>query len=246
MKIAKWLTGGLGWAFGGPIGGLLGFMLGALIDEAAVDDTPRVEGKKGGQQQRTRQGDFGVSLVILTAAMMKADGKVLKSELDYVRGFFVRSFGEGKAQELILLLREMLKQDFNLREVCMQIRMYMNYAERLQLVHFLSGLAAADGDVNANETDTLNKIRYYLGVNQNDYHSVKATYKHTIESDYEVLEITATATDDEVKKAYRRMAIKYHPDKVAHLGEDVQKGAKEKFQRLNQAYENVKKYRGIS
>lgn len=246
MKIAKWLTGGLGWAFGGPIGGLLGFMLGALIDEAAVDDPPRVEGKKGGQQQRTRQGDFGVSLVILTAAMMKADGKVLKSELDYVRGFFVRSFGEGKAQELILLLREMLKQDFNLREVCMQIRMYMNYAERLQLVHFLSGLAAADGDVNASETDTLNKIRYYLGVNQNDYHSVKATYKHTIESDYEVLEITATATDDEVKKAYRRMAIKYHPDKVAHLGEDVQKGAKEKFQRLNQAYENVKKYRGIS
>ncbi|UPT66503.1 MAG: TerB family tellurite resistance protein [Sphingobacteriales bacterium JAD_PAG50586_3] len=246
MKIAKWLTGGLGWAFGGPIGGLLGFMLGALIDEAAVDDTPRIDGKKGGQQQRTRQGDFGVSLVILTAAMMRADGKVLKAELDYVKSFFVRSFGDDKAQELILLLREMLKQDFNLREVCMQIRMYMNYAERLQLVHFLSGLAAADGDVNANETDTLNKIRYYLGVNQNDYHSVKATYKQSIESDYEVLEITATATDDEVKKAYRRMAIKYHPDKVAHLGDDVQKGAKEKFQRLTQAYENVKKYRGIS
>jgi DnaJ like chaperone protein len=116
----------------------------------------------------------------------------------------------------------------------------------LQLVHFLSGLAAADGDVNAYETDTLNKIRYYLGVNQNDYSSVKATYTQSIESDYLVLEITSTATDDEVKKAYRRMAIKYHPDKVAHLGEDVQKGAKEKFQRLNQAYENVKKYRGIS
>jgi DnaJ like chaperone protein len=249
MKIAKWLTGGLGWAFGGPIGGLLGFILGALIDEAADDDAPRVgEGTKrsGQQQQRTRQGDFGVSLVILTAAMMKADGKVLKSELDYVKSFFVRSYGEAKAQELILLLREMLKQDFSLREVCMQIRSYMSYAERLQLVHFLSGLAEADGDVNAYETDTLNKIRYYLGVNQNDYHSVKATYSHSIESDYLILELASTATDEEVKKAYRRMAIKYHPDKVAHLGDDVQKGAKEKFQRLNQAYENVKKHRGIS
>jgi DnaJ like chaperone protein len=247
MKIAKWLTGGLGWAFGGPIGGLLGFILGALIDEAADDDTPRVEGgKRGGQQQRTRQGDFGVSLVILTAAMMKADNKVLKSELDYVKDFFTRSFGQAKAAELILLLREMLKQDFSLREVCMQIRSYMSYAERLQLVHFLSGLAAADGHIDDAETDTLNKIRYYLGVNQNDYHSVKATYKHTIESDYEVLEIEATVSDEEVKKAYRRMAVKYHPDKVAHLGEDVQKGAKEKFQRLTQAYENVKKYRGIS
>lgn len=246
MGFAKWLAGGLGWAFGGPIGGLLGFALGALIDEAADDGIPKINKTAGGGQQRTRQGDFGVSLVILTAAMMKADAKVLKAELDYVKTFFVRSFGEAKAQELILLLREMLKQDFSLREVCVQIRAHMSYAERLQLVHFLSGLAAADGHVDDAETETLNKIRYYLGVNQNDYHSVKATYKHNIDSDYTVLEITKEATDDEVKKAYRRMAVKYHPDKVAHLGDDVQKGAKEKFQRLNQAYDNIKKHRGLN
>lgn len=243
MKFAKWLAGGLGWAFGGPVGGLLGFALGALIDEAADDST--VTGNGAGNNQRTRSADFGVSLVILTAAMMKADAKVLKAELDYVKAFYIRSFGEKKAQELLLLLREMLKQDFSLREVCLQMRQHMTYPERLQLLYFLTGIAEADGHIDPNETATLNKIRTYLGLNPHDYQSVKATYRHDITSDYEVLEVTVQATDDEVKKAYKRMAIKYHPDKVAHLGEEVQKGAKEKFQRLNQAYENIKKSRGI-
>lgn len=244
MKFAKWLAGGLGWAFGGPIGGLLGFALGALIDEAAVDNSGRIgQGPTGNQQ--TRGGDFGVSLVILTAAMMKADAKVLKSELDYVKAFYVRSFGEAKAAELLLLLREMLKQDFSLREVCLQMRQYMSYEERLHLLYFLTGLAEADGHVDGNEQDTLNKIRMYLGLNPHDYQSVKATYRHDLTSDYAVLEITKEATDEEVKKAYKKMAIKYHPDKVAHLGDDMQKSAKEKFQRLNQAHDNIKKSRGI-
>lgn len=246
MKFAKWLAGGLGWTFGGPIGGLLGFALGALIDEAAEDGGGHAKINSGSQQQRTRSGDFGVSLVILTAAMMKADGKVTKAELEYVKAFFVRSFGEAKAQELVLLLREMLKQDFSLREVSLQIRQFMTYPERLQLMYFLTGIAEVDGYVDENETDTLNKIRMYLGLNPNDYQSVKATYRHDIKSDYDVLEIDMQATDEEVKKAYKRMAVKYHPDKVAHLGDDVQKAAKEKFQRLNQAYDNIKKSRGIN
>lgn len=248
MGFAKWLAGGLGWAFGGPVGGILGFALGALIDEATdTADIPKVEAGQGGNKRHnTRRGDFGVSLVILTAAMMKADSKVLKSELDYVKDFYVRSFGEKQAQELILLLREMLKQDYSLREVCMQMRTHMSYAERLQLVYFLSGVASADGVVDAAETDTLNKIRYYLGLNANDYESVKATYRHDLTSDYKVLEVDSSATDEEVKKAYKRMAVKYHPDKVAHLGDEIQKSAKEKFQRLNQAYENIKKHRGIN
>lgn len=178
--------------------------------------------------------------------MMKADGKVTKGELDYVKAFYVRSFGEAKAAELVLLLREMLKQDFSLREVALQIRQYMTYAERLQLLYFLTGIAEVDGYIDANETDTLNKIRLYLGLNPHDYQSTRATYRHDIKSDYEVLEITLQATDEEVKKAYKRMAVKYHPDKVAHLGDDVQKAAKEKFQRLNQAYDNIKKSRGMN
>ncbi len=67
-----------------------------------------------------------------------------------------------------------------------------------------------------------------------------------INSAYKVLEISPEATDDEVKAAYRKMAVKYHPDKVAHLGDDIQHAAKEKFQHLSAAYEEIKKQRGMN
>jgi DnaJ like chaperone protein len=60
------------------------------------------------------------------------------------------------------------------------------------------------------------------------------------------LEIDSSASDELLKKAYRKMAIKYHPDKISHLGEEFQNAAKEKFQKVNDAYETIKKERGIS
>jgi DnaJ like chaperone protein len=61
-----------------------------------------------------------------------------------------------------------------------------------------------------------------------------------------VLGIEPSATEEEIKKAYRQMAIRYHPDKVAQMGEEYQKGAKEKFQQVQDAYDNIKKSRGIA
>ena len=70
-------------------------------------------------------------------------------------------------------------------------------------------------------------------------------YKDT-DSAYDVLEISPNATDDEVKSAYRRMAMKNHPDKVATLGPDVQKAAEEKFRKIQEAYETIKRQRGMN
>ena len=74
----KWIGGGLGWAFGGPIGGILGFMFGSMVDGM---------NRGTAEYTGTRTGDFSVSLMVLAAAVMKADGKVVKSELDYVKNF---------------------------------------------------------------------------------------------------------------------------------------------------------------
>ena len=63
---------------------------------------------------------------------------------------------------------------------------------------------------------------------------------------YEVLGVDKNASPDEIKKAYRRMAMKYHPDKVNNLGEDMKKSATEKFRSINAAYENIKNIRGIN
>ena len=145
-KYGKWVGLGLGWALGGPIGGVLGLVFGSMFDgmqsgtyEYQAGAHPY--GTAGQQQTRTRPGDFAASLVVLAAAVMKADGKVVKAELDYVKQFFNQQFGGQLAGENILLLREVLKQDINVRDVATQIKQFMDHSARLQLLHFLFGIS---------------------------------------------------------------------------------------------------------
>lgn len=236
-RYTKWIAGGLGWALGGPIGGILGFVFGSMVDGmSSAVDTPT----------QTQEGDFSVSLLILSAAIMKADGKIVKAELDYVRSFYLRNFGEEKTARDMLLLREILKQDINISEVCLQIRRHMAYAERLQLLHYLFGIANADGLAHASEMQTISQISYYLGINASDLASISSMFFKDTNSAYKILEITPEATDEEVKKAYRKMALKHHPDKVSHLGDDVRKSAEEKFREIQSAYEDIKKQRNLN
>lgn len=247
IKFGKWLGGGLGWAFGGPLGGVLGFALGSAFDARDItvqEGTPTSSYKR--QAAAPSVGDFAVSLLVLSAAVMKSDGRTLKSELDFVKDFLAKQFGEQKAQELAFMLREILKQEIPLHDVCLQIKHYMPHAQRLQIVHYLFGISKADGHVHELELQTIHTISNYLGVSAADFNSLKAMYFKDVNSDYKILEIEASASDDEVKKAYRKMAVKFHPDKVASLGEEVQKAANEKFQKVGQAYENIKKQRGFS
>ncbi len=237
-KYGRWIAGGLGWAFLGPIGGVLGFMLGSAIDTVEIE--------KGNVRGTTRQGDFVMSLLILVAAVMKADGKILKVELDYVKGYLVKSFGVGRASEAITMLRDILKQNISVEEVCQQIQHNLDYSSRLQLMHFLFGIAQADGAISESELNLIDKISYYLKIQSGDYNSIKSMFIQSTESSYKILDLSKDASDDEVKKAYRKMAVKYHPDKVSYLGEDVQEAAKEKFQKLSEAYEKIKKERAFA
>ena len=248
-KYAKWLGGTFGWAFGGPIGALMGFALGSLYDSASGDilswDDPQI-GTGERKQGRTTTGDFEASLLILTAAVMTADHSVKKAELEFVKRFLVGQFGEAKAQQQLILLREILKRPIEIKEVSMQIRAFMDHSSRLQLLHYLFQLANSDNEIHGNEIDMLTRIATYLGISKPDFMSIKAMFLvQNDENVYQILEITKAATDEEVKKAYRKMAVKYHPDKVSHLGPEHQDAAKEKFQKLNEAYERIKKERGF-
>lgn len=253
VKFGKWLGGSLGWALGGPVGALVGFAIGSLFDTAEITSVEETQERTYTDNQRrshhrfdTGPGDFSVSLIVLSAAVINADGKVLKSEIEFVKAFLIKQFGLEKTKQLMLLLRDLLQKQIIVPDVCLQIRRHMDYATRLQLMHYLIAVCNADTELSQNELRVLEQIASHLHINMNDIQSLNAMFKQDENADYTILEIEKNCNDDEVKKAYRRMAIKYHPDKVSHLGEEHQKAANGKFQRMQQAYENIKKRRGIA
>lgn len=233
----KWIGGGLGWAFGGPLGAIIGFAIGSAFGKGS--NTDEYIG------QTAPQRDFNVSLLVLSAAVMKADGSVKKSELDYVKRFFLTNFGQERAEKYILMLREILKQDIQVYEVSQQIGRFMDYSSKLQLLHYLFGIASSDGSTHENEVDLISVISKYMGISSADFQSIKAMFVQQVDSAYKILGVEPDATDDDVKKAYREMAKKYHPDKVAYLGEDVRKSAEQKLQEVNEAYDKIRKQRGF-
>ena len=237
MGFGKWIAGALGWALLGPIGGILGYYIASRAEKAAEanDEQQRIQGQRN---------SFLMSLLVLSAAVIKADGKTTSQELSTLRSFFARNFGPQAGNEAEEIVKNILSKDFNLYEVCMQVRSCMDYSQRLQLFHYLVSLGTCDG-LHQREIDILETIATYIGLSRSEVDSIFAQFRPSNDSNYRILEISPDATNDEVKKAYRKMAVKYHPDKVATLGEDVQKAAEEKFKAISQAYEAICKERGI-
>jgi len=250
-KYLKWLGVGLGFTMGGPIGAIIGFVLGSAIDgEAKSVFNRRLETSSNTDRPKTRvhatPEDFEVSLLILASVVIKADGKVDEKELDFVRLHFVKIYGKEKANDVFKLFNGIVKRKISTRQVAIQIREHMSHASRLQLLHFLFGIAKADGNVAKLEEEEIHKIANYFYINEKDYTSIKAMFYNAVDSAYKILEITKEVSDAEVKKAYRKMAKKYHPDRVKNVSDEHKKGVKEKFQEIQSAYETIKSLRGFA
>jgi len=240
-KFGKWIGAGLGFAMGGPLGALLGLFIGSMFDQTEIIPPEFRQNQEG----PTSRGDFMFSLTVLATAVMKADGRIMRSELDYVKAFLKQNFGVEATREAMIMLKKLSQETIPLTEVCQQIARYMDPSSKVQLLYFLFGIAKADGNVSTAEIRVLENISTLLGIDRNTFLSTKAMYYDDLDSAYQVLGITNQATDEEVKKAYRKMAIENHPDKVGHLGEDIRKAAEEKFTQINVAYEKIKKQRNM-
>ena len=264
MGAVKWIGGFLGWVTMGPIGALIGFLLGKAVD-TYIDGSHQLPGgdsaggqggyqQPGGYQRTTtnrrytadeQRNSFFVSLLVLSSAVIKADGKTLPAELNFVREFFRSNFGEQAAQQAMQILQQLDRQQVNIYSVGDQIASNMNYSQRMQLLQYLVQIAMADGNFDKSEKSVLEAIASVIRLTSTDAASIISMYYKEEQSAYTILEISPSATDDEVRAAYRRMAMKNHPDRVATLGPEVQKAAAERFQQIHEAYETIKKQRGM-
>ena len=279
MGSAKWIGGILGWVAWGPIGALIGYLLGKAV-ETYIDGSHQLpggdsaggyqqsgrgqggyqqgqggyqQGNQGGYQRSTnrrytadeQRNSFFVSLLVLSSAVIKADGKTQPAELNFVREFFRSNFGEQAAQQAMQILQQLDTQQVNIYSVGDQIASNMNYSQRMQLLQYLVQIATSDGSFDKSEKSVLEAIASVIRLTSTDAASIISMYYKEEESAYTILEISPSATDDEVRAAYRRMAMKNHPDRVSTLGPEVQKAAAERFQRIAEAYETIKKQRGM-
>lgn len=243
----KWFAAILGYSLFRFPGAILGFLVGSFVDN--------LSGKGGGPQtifqdmtrQRVSPADFELNLLSLCSIVIKADGKVSQSEMDYVRQYFVGTYGKERANAIFRTFNEINKKhEISAQRICTYLNQRTRYEVRLQLLHFLFGIAQADGLASNPEIEKIREIAGYLRVAVRDFESIKAMFVKSADNAYKILEIDKTATDSEVKKAYRAMAKKYHPDRVNTENEAIKKGAEEKFKEVQIAYEQIQKERGLN
>jgi len=260
VGLGKWIGGWLGWITLGPLGGVLGFLLGAAFDSAT---SVEIKNYNQNSQYRTyseqtqQQGDrnsFLLSMLVLSAYVIKADGKIMHSEMEFVRNVLRQNFGAQASQQgndiLMRVFDEAKRQgDYQfkntIRQTCQQIVSNVDYSGRLQLVSFLVMIAQADGHVAPSELAALKEVAQWLQIPQSEVDGMLHLEGNTLEDAYKVLGVSPNATDDELRKAYRKLALEHHPDRVAKLGDDVRKAAEKKFQEINAAKEKIWKARGL-
>lgn len=261
MGLGKWIAGYLGWVVLGPLGGILAFLIGSFIESASSANTAEggtrqssFEQQEEANQQQGDRNSFLLSMLVMAAYIIKADGRVMHSEMELVRNFLRQNFGAEAAQQgndiMLKLFEEEKRQGRiafrrTIRQSCQEAARYMDYSGRLQLLNFLVMIAQADGVVDDAELTALKELALWMQMQESEVDSMLHMKGDSLDDAYRVLGVSPQATDEELKRAYRRLALEHHPDRVAKLGDDVRRAAEKKFQEINAAKERIWKARGL-
>ena len=231
----KWVAAVIGYSFLRFPGAILGFMVGGFFEFLS----------KNSLQIRTSSyainpETFQLNLLALSALIIKADGKIEQKELDFVRSFFIGQYGKERADSIFRTFNtQMKKETQHLDQLTRVFVQQTAYETRLQILHFLFGIANADGNISDVELQKLSQVASGMRLRLPDFESIKAMFVKNTDNAYKILEIDSNASQDEIKSAYRKMAKKYHPDKLRGQDPAMIKGAEEKFREVQKAYETL-------
>ena len=221
MGLGKWIGGVMGFMTMGPLGALAGFVLGSMFDGVnSLDDAGSNGNDRGsmhnGQEYSSYEGQrnsFLFSLLVMASYIIRADGKVMHSEMEFVRTFLRVNFGEqavAEGQQILMNLFEQRKQmdrtnpmafKNTIRECGVQIAQNMSYEERLQLLNFLANIAKSDGNVCQAEIEALKEVAVAMQLSLSEVDSMLNLGGDSLEESYKVLEVSPSATNEEVRAA---------------------------------------------
>ena len=259
---------------------------------------------KNKYEQEKYNTEFRDVILQLLAAVMKADGKQMKCELDKVKATIRRYYKTEEERKAALKKFQSILNNQNkpnLNKICTVINQNFDYAAKSELIMELLAVAYADDDFSEIEASTINKIVTNLFISREEYKSIKNIFKKkykqgefnydenrneykesyynksqdkkqnkkknenknrdngysksnsnrsisgniSVNEAYEILRVDSNASDAEIKKAYRVLALMYHPDKVSSLGDEAVRQATESMKQINQAWDVVKEARGM-
>ena len=233
--MVKWVAAIIGYSFLRFPGAVLGFLVGSFF-EFLSKNTIQIKTTAYGIRPET----FQLNLLALSALIIKADGKIQKKELDFVRSFFIGQYGKERADSIFRTFNTQIKKETqHLDQLTRVFVQQTSYETRLQILHFLFGIANADGNVSDSELKKLSQIASGMRLRLPDFESIKAMFVKNTDNAYRILEIEAGASEEHIKTAYRKMVKKYHPDKLRGQDPAMVKGAEEKFREVQKAYETL-------
>lgn len=250
----KIIGGGFGFMLGGPLGALLGAAIGHQLDKNLV-----VSLEVGtGQIQRT-QAAFFTAIFAVMGYVAKADGKVSRNEIGMAEKLMEQMRLSPEQRKAAIELFNQGKQPaFDINSVLGQFRHECHRQRNLMqmFLEILIATAMADGDLHTAEHEALKRITLQLGFGAHHLeqligmigarHPAQPAAKRSLDEAYQILGITARASDDELRKAYRRLMSQHHPDKLVSKGlpEEMIRLATEKTAEIKSAYEQIRESRG--
>ncbi len=218
----------LGMMFAGPVGAVAGAYLGHSFEK--------------GKEQVDERSVFQINLISILSYVVKVDGHIDQSEIQVVVRIFQKlGFSPVDLTMMSRAFQTALQQNIDLKLTCENFKKCSRYEDRLMLLRMVYMVVMADQKFHAKEKEAIAQIIDYLEITKNDATSIEAEFVQSADKYYTLLGLHKGATLAEVKKAYRKLALTHHPDRVRHLGDEYDKFAEEKFKDISEAYQIILK-----